>query len=256
MRGPCSVVILMVSRAKGIPVLTPGRCRDGHPGPLHVLCARTGDSPATPGQAGQGKRRPQPGRSPAWRGSTCGWPGWARGRPGRGERLALLTGGSDGGREREEEKRQPKRGAEEKRERREPGSRGGAERREAAAGRLSVGPGADGRRSGRRPEAGAGGAESRRAAAARGAGGSAGRPGSGPRALWCRGGTRLLLAAFGRGPRSGAGQRSPPAPALGGHEEPPGPPPLPLLEPGAGKSPRAHPRPRGGGPLWLFPLLR
>lgn len=120
----------------------------------------------------------------------------------------------------------------------------------AAAGRHSVGPGADGRRSGGRGAAGGRcGSRLQPQGGGRPRGGGLGsaprqRGGGGPRALWCRGGTRFLLAAFERGPRSGAGQRSPPAPALGWHEEPADPPPLPLLEPGAGKSPRAHPRPR------------
>lgn len=97
-------------------------------------------------------------------------------------------------------------------------------------GQRTVGPGAASR-GGRPAGAGAGAAYSRRAAAARGAGA---RPGA-PRALWCGGGTRLLLAAFRGGPRSGAGQRGPPA--LGWHEEPADPPPpLPQLEPAAGKS--------------------
>lgn len=95
---------------------------------------------------------------------------------------------------------------------------------------------------GRRPPAGRG--------ARLGAPGQRRPPGSGgPRALWCRGGTRLLLAAF-RG-----GKRSPTA--LGWHEEPADP-PSPLLEPGAGKSPcggRATLAPRSAPPAPSAPLL-
>lgn len=175
------------------------------------------------------------GAAPAWR------------RHGRGaSRLRGRTRTSDGGATAAERGRRRKRSRGEGLRSGREGCRGpeeelSAERRRRAAtqsGRELTAAGAAG---GRQAAGGRCGSrlQPRGGGRLRGGGlGSAPRQrggGGGRRALWCGGGTRLLLAAFERGPRCGAGQRSPPVPAPGWHEEPDCPPPLPLLEPGAGK---------------------
>lgn len=237
----------MVSRAKGIPALAPVRSRDGHPGSGCVM--KEGASPAPRGTQSGANAAHKPaaarggGGAPAGRRdgreeaegndshlSRGGATAAGRGRRRKGSRAeGLRRSGREGSRGLEEELSAGRR--------RRAGAQSGQELTAAgAAGREGGGGGQV-----REPPTAAG----RRPPAGPGVLGSAPRQrGGGPRALWCRGGTRLRLAAFERGPRSGAGRRSPPAPALGRHEEPADPPPLALLEPGAGKSPRAHPRPR------------
>lgn len=166
--------------------------------------------------------------------------------PAVGNGSHLLAGAGSRGRERGEKKAKPRRGAKKKRKERSRGLKEelGAERQQRA-----------GTRTGRQPtdaEQRTGGWEAAGGRCGtrlqpRGGGLPAGegfdtapRQLGSPRALWCCGGNWLQLAAFERG------QRSPPAPALGWHEEPADP-SLHLLEPGAGKPPYSHPRARGEG---------